>query len=358
MNAIDPRHTRRPGRAGFKLGFLSRVYSPQFDPTVYRNTLDLFEAAEALGFDAGWVAQHHFGMESGRLPSPLVFLAAAAQRTRRIELGTGVVVLPFEPPLRLAEDAAVLDALSNGRLHLGLGSGFDPTVFAAFGQDIAQRRERFSASLQQLQHALAGQPLHDSGTLLQPPATSLLDRLWHATAQVEQVARQGSGLLLAPTTAVANATASQQAIPDEATLITRYRDHWRNTRGGEGQVSVVRALFPDRDRQSAIEKLTPDILNYVRRMRAIGRAEPEKTPSIEGYLQRLGVLYGHPEDIVAQLQHDTALPLADYLIVQVQTETTSHAQAVLNLQAVARHIAPALGWQAGVAHTESHAHST
>ena len=87
---------------GFSLGFLNRVYHPQFDARVYRDTIELFQVAEELGFDTGWVAQHHFASEQGRLPSPLVLLAAVAQRTRRIGLGTGIIVLPQEQPLRLA----------------------------------------------------------------------------------------------------------------------------------------------------------------------------------------------------------------------------------------------------------------
>src|SRR5256714_9291505 len=105
----------------------------------YRIALDLFPTAEQLGFDSGWVAQHHFLNGSGRLPSTLTFLAAAAERTRRIQLGTAIVILPLEDPLRVAEDAAVVDTISGGRLQLGLGTGGDPPTFAAVGQDPESR---------------------------------------------------------------------------------------------------------------------------------------------------------------------------------------------------------------------------
>jgi alkanesulfonate monooxygenase SsuD/methylene tetrahydromethanopterin reductase-like flavin-dependent oxidoreductase (luciferase family) len=95
------------------LGFLNRVYAPGFDASVFESALRLISAAEALGLDSAWVAQHHIASESGRLPSPLVLLAAAAQRTRKIQLGTSVVVLPFESAVRLAEDASVVDALTS-----------------------------------------------------------------------------------------------------------------------------------------------------------------------------------------------------------------------------------------------------
>ncbi|MBN3793362.1 LLM class flavin-dependent oxidoreductase, partial [Burkholderia sp. Ac-20353] len=150
---------RRP----FKLGFLTHVHGTGDARRVYADLETLFVAAEQLGYDGGFVAQHHFRAEYGRLPSPLVLLAAIAQRTRRIELGTGIVTLSLEDPLRLAEDAAVLDALSGGRLQLGLGSGgANLDAFAAFGLDVDTRQARFAAALERLQDALSGRPVADS----------------------------------------------------------------------------------------------------------------------------------------------------------------------------------------------------
>jgi hypothetical protein len=130
---------RRP-----RLGFLTHLHVGADAADSYRIALELFEAAEALGFDSGWVAQHHFLNGSGRLPSTLTFLAAAAQRTRRIQLGTAIVILPLEDPLRVAEDAAVVDTLSGGRLQLGLGSGDATRRF--------DRRHRCRRALRPAQH--------------------------------------------------------------------------------------------------------------------------------------------------------------------------------------------------------------
>ncbi len=177
----------------FRLGFLNRVYAPQFEPRLYQQTLELFEAAEELGFDSGWLAQHHFASENGRLPSPLVLLSAAAERTRHIQLGTGIVVLNQENALRLAEDASVLDLLSQGRLQLGLGAGFDPDSFAAFGQSLEGRHAQYDLRLERLRQALAGEPLNDDGRVLRPAANGLDRRLWEATSRVEQVAERGNG---------------------------------------------------------------------------------------------------------------------------------------------------------------------
>src|SRR5919201_5317646 len=102
-----------PDPAPFRLGFFTRLVDDAPPAEVYARALAMFERAERLGYDAGWVAQHHAHREGG-LPSPLIFLTAAAARTKRLRLVTGIITLPLESPLRLAEDAAVLDALSGG----------------------------------------------------------------------------------------------------------------------------------------------------------------------------------------------------------------------------------------------------
>ena len=86
----------------------------------YRDTVELVRLAETVGFDAAWVSEHH-GASDGYLPSLLVMLAALAEATSTTRLGTGVILTPFHDPLRLAEDAAVVDQLSGGRLTIGLG---------------------------------------------------------------------------------------------------------------------------------------------------------------------------------------------------------------------------------------------
>ncbi|GAA4702826.1 hypothetical protein GCM10023215_47650 [Pseudonocardia yuanmonensis] len=114
-----------------ELGSLTHVGRPGSPRDAYRDTLELAVAAEAAGFASFWVAQHHASEAQGCLPSPFVLLAAVAQATSRIRLGTGVVAAALEDPLRLAEDAAVLDALSGERLELGVGAGSTPPRPAA-----------------------------------------------------------------------------------------------------------------------------------------------------------------------------------------------------------------------------------
>src|SRR3981081_1252082 len=120
---VVPRSIALAQSTAVPLGFLTHLHVGADAADSYRIALDLFSAAEEMGYDSGWVAQHHFLNGSGRLASPLAFRAAAAQRTRRIQLGTAIVILPLEDPLRVAEDAAVVDTISGGRRQPGPGPG-------------------------------------------------------------------------------------------------------------------------------------------------------------------------------------------------------------------------------------------
>ncbi len=106
------------------------------------------DAAERMGLDAMWLAELHFAPERSVLASPLVLAAAMAQRTRRMKIGTAVQVLPLCHPLRLAEEVATVDQLSEGRLIFGVGrSGFAHT-YATYGVSYAESRERFAETLE------------------------------------------------------------------------------------------------------------------------------------------------------------------------------------------------------------------
>ncbi|HZP90602.1 MAG TPA: LLM class flavin-dependent oxidoreductase [Actinomycetota bacterium] len=121
----------------------------------YREILDLVRLAEAVGFDSAWVSEHH-GASDGYLPSLLPMLAAFAAVTEHIGLGTGVALTPFHDPLRLAEDAAVVDQLSEGRLILGLGIGWREEEFRMFGVPRQERLTRTTETIEILRRAWTG----------------------------------------------------------------------------------------------------------------------------------------------------------------------------------------------------------
>ena len=102
-----------------RLGFFTRLLDQADAAERYRLAIAQIVHAESCGFDSAWVAQHHFHEDEGGLPAPFVFLSQVAAQTTRIRLGTGIVTLPLELPIRMAEDAAVLDLMCGGRLGGG-----------------------------------------------------------------------------------------------------------------------------------------------------------------------------------------------------------------------------------------------
>jgi alkanesulfonate monooxygenase SsuD/methylene tetrahydromethanopterin reductase-like flavin-dependent oxidoreductase (luciferase family) len=104
----------------------------------YGETLELIEQAEAWGIDNVWVSEHHF-FEDGYLPQTLTFASAIAARTQRVRIGTAVLLAALRPSIQTAEEATIVDLVSNGRLDLGLGAGYRLPEYEAFGQDLSRR---------------------------------------------------------------------------------------------------------------------------------------------------------------------------------------------------------------------------
>jgi alkanesulfonate monooxygenase SsuD/methylene tetrahydromethanopterin reductase-like flavin-dependent oxidoreductase (luciferase family) len=325
----------------FRLGFLTHLEGADDPRRIYQETLELFVAADQLGFDVVWVAQHHFKERSGCLPSPFPFLAVAAERTRRLRLGTSVVVLPLEHPLRVAEDAAVVDVLSNGRLELGIGSGGDGAEFQAFGVDTARRHTLTTEGLQLLQQALRGEPLGQSGQRLQPPAPTLIDRLWQSALSsrgAEYVAQQEVGLMLAR-------AAWGHAEPTDLVQLPvadAYRTQW-NGQTTPPRIGLSRGIYPASDRTTALAELRTGVMQSAELMVKQGNLPPGL--NLEGYCQRMHIAYGHPEEITAALAVDRVLPYTTDLILQFNPVKPPLPQSIAMLEQIATQIAPALGWR-------------
>jgi alkanesulfonate monooxygenase SsuD/methylene tetrahydromethanopterin reductase-like flavin-dependent oxidoreductase (luciferase family) len=149
----------------FGLGMISAQRHPadtRTDSDIYRDILELAVEAERAGFDALWLSEHHF-VDDGYMPSLLPVAAAIAVRTRTIDIGTGVLLAPLYPPLRLAEDAATVDLLSEGRLVLGLGAGYRDEEFAGLGVPKDDAGRRLRATIRTLRTAWSTEPVADDG---------------------------------------------------------------------------------------------------------------------------------------------------------------------------------------------------
>lgn len=173
----------------------------------YRELIDQAILADRLGYDAFFLAEHHFH-PYGVVPNPAVLLAAIAERTERIRLGPAVTILPFRDPRTVAEDYAILDQVSRGRLVLGLGSGYLRHEFAGFGRDPAEKRERFDEGMAIVKRLLAGERVTYRGRFnaidevqlnVRPAQDNVPVYVAALTKEAAyHIGRQGNGLLTIP----------------------------------------------------------------------------------------------------------------------------------------------------------------
>jgi alkanesulfonate monooxygenase SsuD/methylene tetrahydromethanopterin reductase-like flavin-dependent oxidoreductase (luciferase family) len=172
----------------------------------YEQVITMARYADVSRYNTFWVAEHHFQL-AGTLPSPPVFLAALARETSKINLGSLVSILPLHNPVELAEQYALVDRLSGGRLQIGLGSGNTPIDFHGFGVDQQKRTELFDKALPIFLKALQGEPIEapSSSTgwvkLNVRPIQMPHPPIWIAAAKREAVRHVGSkgyGVALIP----------------------------------------------------------------------------------------------------------------------------------------------------------------
>lgn len=137
----------------FGLHYQLPCYGGQSPVQRYRDTLEQSAYSETLGFESVWPVEQHFNADLSITPAPLLLLAALAERTRTLRLGIAIVLLPLSHPVRIAEEIATLDVLSNGRVEFGVGRGSIPSHFSGFGVPQAESRERFVEAIEIIKRA-------------------------------------------------------------------------------------------------------------------------------------------------------------------------------------------------------------
>ncbi|MGW4210941.1 LLM class flavin-dependent oxidoreductase [Lentzea sp. NPDC004789] len=231
-----------------KLGFLTIGLFDEHDPAAgHRSTLEIIELGEQLGFDSAWVRHRHlqFGISS-----PVAFLAAASQRTSRISLGTAVIPLGWENPLRLAEDLATVDVLSGGRLNPGVSVGppmyYDDVKHALYPETADV--ENFSYDrVQRLLDFVRGEKVTEfSGTRgievfsdrVQPHSAGLAERMWYGGGSLRSARWAGEHGLNLLCSNVVQAEESENFAEIQLSHIRAFREH------GGGRVSQGLVVIP------------------------------------------------------------------------------------------------------------------
>jgi putative FMN-dependent luciferase-like monooxygenase len=325
-----------------RLGFFSRVLDQADAETRYRLVGEQIIHAEKFGFDSAWLAQHHFNGEEGGLPAPLVLLADIAARTSRIRLGTGVITLPMENPVRVAEDTAVLDLLSGRRLEVGFGTGGTPQAFLPFGLESTSRGPVYASHLATVRNAWSGGELA-GGNRLYPDAPDLVDRIWQATFSVDggqRAGRDGDGLMLSRTQPRPSEAPNADLWDLQNPIIDAYLAALPP--GRAPRILGSRSLFVADDRKEALHLADIGLQRSVERFVASGHVISGKTTA--ELIQAFDVHVGTPADVIASLQADTALSRVTDLVFQVHSIDPPHAYILRSLELIATQVAPALGW--------------
>ena len=333
-----------------KFGFLSFGHhgpeGHQFDArSSLKSAIDLAVAADEIGVNGAYFRVHHFARQAA---SPMPLLSAIAAKTRHIEVGTGVIDLRYENPLYLAEEAAALDLIADGRVALGVSRGSPEPAYRGWeafgytgstdprGADIA--REKFPIFMD----AIKGKPMVDADPKqypggaklgIHPHSPGLHKRIWWGAGSRDTAvwaAEQGVNLM--SSTLLTEATG--QTLGDlQAEQIQLYRDAWKSAgHGWEPRVSVSRSVFPIVSEQD-------------RRYFGHGGEGRDQIGIIDGFQSTFGKTYAdEPDKLIEQLKADAAVLEADTLMLtipnQIGTEFNLHV-----LQSFAKHVAPALGWE-------------
>ncbi|MCE3553089.1 LLM class flavin-dependent oxidoreductase [Pseudonocardia sp. RS11V-5] len=331
-----------------KLGFLTIGSFDGADPGAgHETTLRMIELGERLGFDSAWVRHRH--LQYG-ISSPVAVLAAASQRTRRIELGTAVTPLGWENPLRLAEDLATVDVLSGGRLNPGVSVGppmhFDAVADALY-PDTADREDFGPGRVDRLLRLVAGETASSfSGTegievfsdRVEPHSPGLRGRMWYGAASLGSARRAGEQAMNLLTSSVVRA----EGRTDFAEIQRSHIDAFRTAHpaGAAARVSQGLVVVPT-DTATAEQRA---------KYEAYAAARLPRTSAPQGPAGMLFArdLVGPSAEIAAQLYAHAGF-LAVREVVFALPFSFAQEDYVQILTDIATRLGPALGWRAVVA---------
>lgn len=335
-----------------KLGFHTRVAFPTGGAAqALQDGIALFQEAERIGYDRGWVYQRHF---DNYLAAPLVFLPVVAQHTERISVGTAIIGIRYEDPILLAEQASTADHLTGGRLELGLAKGmggFD----VAFGQEPNDGRDQSLARLDTFLRGIRGEPVGAvnepaNGLTAGEPLTvrgaspSLAERVWFGAGSRESAQRvSAAGLRLMFSTIVTGDVEDYNSYQAEA--IAAYRDGHAGP--GAPRVSVSRSILPATSPETARLYAAYDQERRTQgpaASRPDGALAPDHAEVLRAQRFTMSpALHGEPQRVVEALLSDPAVREADDLICFLPPAFGLDQNRRL-IADIAETVAPHLGW--------------
>jgi alkanesulfonate monooxygenase SsuD/methylene tetrahydromethanopterin reductase-like flavin-dependent oxidoreductase (luciferase family) len=295
-------------------------------PVVYDRALQRVEIMDRAGYDAVWLAEHHFSTYSV-CPSVHMMGVQVANRTQRIRIGMAVSLAAFYHPLRLAEEVALLDVLSGGRVNWGAGRGFDPTEFRVFGVPIEESVQRFQEAVEITLAAWKNERLTWAGRhwrfedveVLPKPLQQPHPPVWLATGSPEAIcwaAQNGYSILLGP----------HQTFAENARNVERYREQLvASGHSHAGRDLPIARLVAVAETDAAAEEIARAGVrwvagSYINPTKASG-ITPQGHPMHMGEQERIEryigscVLHGRPERVIDEIERLRSEMYLDYLMI-------------------------------------------
>lgn len=320
---------------------------PRQEPSrdVYADLFEQISLAESLGIQAVWFAEHHFTMHNGHVPQPLLLALATAGRFRRIHVGTAVVCLPLHQPLEVAEQAAMVDVLSGGRLMVGVGSGSSPMEFERLGVPMGERHERFQEGIDILLRAWTGEEFAHEGPFYTIPPTTVMpkplqaprDLLWVAASGERSAALAGSvgcGLMLPRGRPAATYLAAMEA--HRQALV----EHGFDPPGAPR--AIARCVYVGETDGAARAETEAAVVSFYKRFTLHGRPPEGPIPAYGELLSELSMTIGGPESVREQLQRFVRATRISHLTVQPTWEQLDQSLVLRSMRRLGEQVLPAL----------------
>lgn len=324
----------------------------------YRQILAQIDEGERMGLYATWFAEHHFFDYGGHVPSPAVMLAAVAQRTERMKLGSGIAMIGLQDPIRTAEQYAMVDHLSGGRLLFGIGRGFQKCEFDAFQRDMSESRVVFDEAHDVIRRAWTEESFSFEGKYtrvknlrvipkpLQKPTPPFYVACLFTPQSFAWTAAQGYDLMIVP-----------YATPDLSMVKGNIDAYLRRRQAsgvsGEADVMPVLHFYCGENAEEAKETPRAPLMRYLGAFAASARedAYSDQYAAYTGLSEALTkfdydtfmyperVIFGDPDQCVARIRHFQALG-ATHVSFVVDFGGIAHEKVLASLERFQRHVMP------------------
>jgi probable F420-dependent oxidoreductase len=303
--------------------------------------------AEELGLESVLISEHHL-VDNGYFPSVITFCAGLATRTSRIKLGTGVVLLPLHHPLLVAEEAAVCDNLSRGRFILGLGLGYRPEEFAAFGVPLKERGARFEEAVPLVRRLLSEERVTHEGrfwklkdvTMTPRPVQKPCPPIWIAAKQepaVRRTARLAEEWFGDPVTPFS-------VLKDR---MSAYRDELRKAgkRFEDLECPLMREAFVGETTEEAWADARDGVLYNYKEYLQWGHLQDEEGREVRDYTEALEALrkrfiIGSPEDVIRECERYYKEIGTRHFVLRMQFPGTPHEKVMKSIRLLGEEVIP------------------